>query len=83
LLPQNFALEYMMQRCDQLLTQAMLLGVWNYKFVPATNRGVHMGRLRPGGRRERDTDDPMSAAPGLSCDADRCRAGPTAGGASA
>jgi two-component system OmpR family response regulator len=49
LLPREFRLlEYMMQRCDQLLTRAMLLEeVWNYKFVPATNLvDVHMGRLR-------------------------------------
>jgi two-component system OmpR family response regulator len=49
LLPREFRLlEYMMQRSDQLLTRAMLLGeVWNYKFVPATNLvDVHMGRLR-------------------------------------
>src|SRR3982075_2198553 len=48
LLPREFRLlEYMMQRCDQLLTRAMLLEeVWNYKFVPATNLvDVHMGRL--------------------------------------
>src|SRR3979411_1766943 len=34
LLPREFRLlEYMMQRCDQLLTRAMLLEeVWNYKF---------------------------------------------------
>ncbi len=49
LLPREFRLlEYMMQRCDQVLTRAMLLEeVWNYKFVPATNLvDVHMGRLR-------------------------------------
>jgi two-component system, OmpR family, response regulator len=49
LLPREFRLlEYMMQRCDQLLTRAMLLEeVWKYKFVPATNLvDVHMGRLR-------------------------------------
>lgn len=49
LLPREFRLlEYMMQRCDQLLTRAMLLEeVWNYKFVPTTNLvDVHMGRLR-------------------------------------
>ena len=49
LLPREFRLlEYMMQRCDQLLTRAMLLEeLWNYKFVPATNLvDVHMGRLR-------------------------------------
>jgi two-component system, OmpR family, response regulator len=49
LLPREFRLlEYMMQRCDQLLTRAMLLEeVWNYKFLPATNLvDVHMGRLR-------------------------------------
>jgi two-component sensor histidine kinase/DNA-binding winged helix-turn-helix (wHTH) protein len=38
----------MMRRQDQLLTRAMLLEeVWNYKFVPQTNRvDVHMGQLR-------------------------------------
>ena len=49
LLPREFRLlEYMMRRCDQLLTRAMLLEeVWNYKFVPATNLvDVHMGRVR-------------------------------------
>jgi two-component system OmpR family response regulator len=50
LLPREFRLlEYMMRRCDQLLTRAMLLEeVWNYKFVPATTNlvDVHMGRLR-------------------------------------
>jgi two-component system, OmpR family, response regulator len=49
LLPREFRLlEYMMRRCDQLLTRAMLLEeVWNYKFIPATNLvDVHMGRLR-------------------------------------
>jgi len=49
LLPREFRLlEYMMQRCDQLLTRAMLLEeVWNYKFIPTTNLvDVHMGRLR-------------------------------------
>jgi two-component system, OmpR family, response regulator len=49
LLPREFRLlEYMMRRCDQLLTRAMLLEeVWNYKFVPTTNLvDVHMGRVR-------------------------------------
>jgi two-component sensor histidine kinase/DNA-binding winged helix-turn-helix (wHTH) protein len=47
--PREFRLlEYMMRRKDQLLTRAMLLEeVWNYKFVPQTNRvDVHMGQLR-------------------------------------
>jgi two-component system OmpR family response regulator len=37
-----------MGRQDQLLTRAMLLEeVWNYKFVPQTNRvDVHVGQLR-------------------------------------
>jgi two-component system, OmpR family, response regulator len=41
-------LEYMMQRNDQLLTQALLLEeVWSHKFVPATDLVVvHIGRLR-------------------------------------
>jgi two-component sensor histidine kinase/DNA-binding winged helix-turn-helix (wHTH) protein len=49
LTPREFSLlEYMMRRQDQLLTRAMLLEkVWNYKFVPQTNRvDVHMGQLR-------------------------------------
>lgn len=49
LLPREFRLlEYMMRRSNQLLTRATLLvEVWNYKFVPATNLvDVHMGRLR-------------------------------------
>src|ERR1700693_3846190 len=49
LLPSEFRLlEFMMRRSDQLLTRALLLeGVWNYKFVPATNLvDVHMSRLR-------------------------------------
>src|SRR5260370_11103531 len=42
-------LEYMMQRCGQVLTRAKLLeDVWNYKFVPETTIlvDVHMGKLR-------------------------------------
>jgi two-component system, OmpR family, response regulator len=41
-------LEYMMQRCGQVLTRAKLLeDVWNYKFIPETNVvDVHMGKLR-------------------------------------
>src|SRR3981189_2068268 len=41
-------LEYMMQKCGQLLTRAKLLeDVWSYKFVPETNLvDVHMGKLR-------------------------------------
>lgn len=49
LLPREFKLlEYMMRRCEQLLTRAMLFEeVWNYKFVPDSNLvDVHMGRLR-------------------------------------
>jgi len=49
LLPREFQLlKYMMQRSDQVLTHANLIkDVWNYKFVPETNRvNVHMGRLR-------------------------------------
>jgi two-component system OmpR family response regulator len=48
LLPREFRLlEYMMQRSDQLLTRAMLLEGWNYKFVPAPELvDVHIGRLR-------------------------------------
>jgi DNA-binding response OmpR family regulator len=41
-------LKYMMQRCGQLLTRAILFeDVWNYKFVPESNLvDVQMGRLR-------------------------------------
>jgi two-component system OmpR family response regulator len=42
-------LEYMMQRCGQVLTRAKLLeDVWNYKFVPEESNlvDVHMGKLR-------------------------------------
>jgi DNA-binding winged helix-turn-helix (wHTH) protein len=50
LLPRKFRLlEYMMQRCGQVLTRAKLLeDVWNYKFIPETTIlvDVHMGRLR-------------------------------------
>jgi two-component system OmpR family response regulator len=49
LLPREFyLLEYMMRHRDQILTRAKLLKeVWNYKFVPESNRvDVHMGRLR-------------------------------------
>lgn len=49
LLPREFRLlEYMMRRCEQLLTRAMLFEeVWNYRFVPNSNLvDVHMGRLR-------------------------------------
>jgi two-component system, OmpR family, response regulator len=49
LLPREFRLlEYMMRRCEQLLTRAMLFEeVWKYKFVPDSNLvDVHMGRLR-------------------------------------
>jgi DNA-binding response OmpR family regulator len=44
----TLALEYMMQRNDQLLMGAMFFKeAWSYKFVPATNLvDVHMGRLR-------------------------------------
>ena len=58
LLPREFRLlEYMMRRCEQMLTRAMLLeDVWNYKFVPRTNLvDVHMGRLR------RKVDEPNEA----------------------
>ncbi len=49
LLPREFRLlEYMMQRCGQLLTRAQLLqDVWHYNFVPETNTvDVHLCRLR-------------------------------------
>jgi two-component system OmpR family response regulator len=49
LLPREFRLlEYMMQRCGQLLTRAALLkDVWHYNFVPETNTvDVHLCRLR-------------------------------------
>jgi DNA-binding response OmpR family regulator len=48
--PREFRLlEYMMQRCGQVLTRAKLLeDVWNYKFIPETTIlvDVHMGKLR-------------------------------------
>jgi two-component system, OmpR family, response regulator len=50
LLPREFRLlEYMMQRCGQVLTRAKLFeDVWNYKFVPEESNlvDVHMGKLR-------------------------------------
>jgi len=60
LLPREFQLlKYMMQRSDQLLTRAALIkGVWDYKFIPETNRiDVHMGRLRR--KVDGSNDDPM------------------------
>jgi DNA-binding response OmpR family regulator len=60
LLPREFQLlKYMMQRSDQLLTRAALIkGVWQYKFIPETNRiDVHMGRLRR--KVDGSNDDPM------------------------
>ena len=68
-------LKYMMERCDTLLTRAMLFkDVWRYKFVPETNLvDVHMGRLRrkvdgsneaPMIRNVRGAGFVLSAAPG-------------------
>ena len=49
LLPREFQLlEYMIRRCGQTITRAMLFEeVWNYRFTPQSNLvDVHMGRLR-------------------------------------
>jgi DNA-binding response OmpR family regulator len=48
--PREFRLlEYMMQRCGQVLTRAnLIVDVWNYNFVPETTIliDVQMGKLR-------------------------------------
>jgi DNA-binding response OmpR family regulator len=58
--PREFQLlKYMMQRSDQVLTfETLIRDVWQYKFVPETNRvNVHMGRLRA--KVDRPNDTPM------------------------